>query len=77
MATAKYILSPGATGSIHTAPLLKKSGVKKTCFTLDAKDSLDQEDLQFLLENKYTDMIIKVEPVEAKEVKKSSSPKKD
>lgn len=61
MGKGKYVLSPGATGDVHTAPLLKKSGVKKTCFELGTSDSLDQEDLEHLFENGLTALVIKVE----------------
>ena len=61
MGKGKYILSPGATGDVHTAPLLKKSGVKKTCFALGTAESLDQEDLEHLFENGLTALVIKVE----------------
>ena len=53
MAKAIYILVPDSVGDVHTAPLLKKSG-PKTKFELDKPDTLDQEDLEFLYENKYT-----------------------
>ncbi len=68
MAKAKYILSPGATGDIHTSPLLGASG-SKTKFELDKPETLSQEDLEFLHENKHTNMILKVEPVIVEEVK--------
>lgn len=61
---AKYILNPGATGDIHTAPLLKKDGdkaISKTKFELDKPESLDQTDLEYLFENQLTNQIIKVE----------------
>lgn len=60
MAKGTYILSPGATGDIHTSPLLGKEG-KKTKFELDKPDTLSQDDLEFLYENKHTNHIIKVE----------------
>ena len=61
MAKAKYILSPDADGDVHTSPLLKKSGVSKTCFSLGSPETLDQEDLEYLFENKQTSLVVKVE----------------
>lgn len=66
---AKYILSPVATGDIHTAPLLKKSGSAKTKFELDKSESLDQEDMEHLFENGYTSQIIRVEDAPETKVK--------
>ena len=62
MAKANYILSPGATGDIHTSPMLGKDG-KKTKFELDKPETLSQDDLEFLYENGHTPHIIKVEKV--------------
>lgn len=71
---AKYILSPGATGDIHTSPLLGANG-SKTKFELDKPESLSQEDLEHLYENKYSNMIVKVLQVNVPEEPKTKKVK--
>lgn len=62
MAKAKYILMPGATGDIHTSGRIKSDSSKKTKFELSKPETLSQEDLEHLYENKHTNLVVKAEP---------------
>ncbi len=72
---ATYILAHGATGDVHTAPLLTEGG-SRTKFDLSNPDELSQKDLEFLYENNYTNMVIKFEPVAKVEEEKPVTKKK-
>lgn len=60
----KYILSAGAKGQLYPPKPLyeRKDGGK---FDLDNRDSLTQQDLEYLCENNYTNLVVRVEVPEA------------
>lgn len=76
MRKARYILNHGVTGDIHTAPLLTDKGAK-TKFDLSKPEELTQQDLEYLYENKYTNLIMKIEPPVVEKETKPEKKKSD